>query len=273
MSTAAISSAAAQRAYSLGELWHLCSLDAPLVAALWLRLFSPHISIAATCALTLAVWLLYAADRLMDARKLHGVLEDRHRFHALHRRVFVPLMVSALPLLALLVWQTEPEVRRAWMLLGLPLMVYLAAIHFTRLRLPKEVAVGAFFAAACAAPAAVEHGVGAVIGAAVAFGMLCFTNCAAIAAWEAASPRDWAEMHPVTAMVARHLSAVCAVIVLASMMLMAYTHVHPALRACVLSAALLMALHAGRERWSRLSQRVLADAALLTPLLLLTALR
>lgn len=271
MSTAALPSAAAQRAYSLGDLWHLTSLDAPVVAALWLRLFSPHISVAATCALTLAVWMLYAADRLLDARSMHGVLEERHRFHALHRRIFIPLMVGSVPLLALLVWQTEPQVREAWLLLGLPLIVYLAAIHATRVRMPKELAVGLFFGGACAAPAALRHGLLETLPVAAPFGALCFVNCAAIAAWEARGSHDWAEMHPLTRMAARHITAVCAGLIVASMLMLAYTHIHPVARACVLSATLLMVLHTSRISSSRLMQRVLADAALLTPLLLLPA--
>jgi hypothetical protein len=56
-------------------LWHLLSLDAPTIAALWTWFIASanhiHLPIASTLAMALAVWMLYAADRLMDARLLN----------------------------------------------------------------------------------------------------------------------------------------------------------------------------------------------------------
>ena len=54
-------------------LWpNLLSLDAPIVALLWQLLFARcfHASVSVTAAilLVLAVWLIYAADRVLDAR-------------------------------------------------------------------------------------------------------------------------------------------------------------------------------------------------------------
>ena len=55
-------------------LWHLLSLDAPTVAALWTyfiaRANHVQLSYAVPAAMFLAVWLIYAADRLLDTRHL-----------------------------------------------------------------------------------------------------------------------------------------------------------------------------------------------------------
>ena len=55
-------------------LWHLLSLDAPTVAALWTwfiaRANHIRLPLASPVAMALAVWMLYAADRLLDARLL-----------------------------------------------------------------------------------------------------------------------------------------------------------------------------------------------------------
>ena len=81
-------------------LWHLLSLDAPTIAALWTwfiaRVNYIHLPTSSILAMAVAVWMLYAADRLMDARlmDIHLVqlqvnpaedLEARHYFHHNHR--------------------------------------------------------------------------------------------------------------------------------------------------------------------------------------------
>jgi hypothetical protein len=56
------------------DLWHLLSLDAPSVAALWTyflaRSVGLHLPWTAPVAMFVAVWMIYAADRLLDARAL-----------------------------------------------------------------------------------------------------------------------------------------------------------------------------------------------------------
>src|ERR1700679_1878644 len=98
--------------YSPIALWHLLSLDAPTVAALWTwfiaRANHIHLPPSSILAMAVAVWMLYAADRLMDARlmdtrlmdtrqmntSLHKPapseeLEARHYFHHRHRTAFL----------------------------------------------------------------------------------------------------------------------------------------------------------------------------------------
>ena len=75
-------------------LWHLLSLDAPTVAALWTwfiaRANHLQLPLSATVAMGLAVWMLYAADRLLDAQSTHhDPLEARHLFHHRHHTAFL----------------------------------------------------------------------------------------------------------------------------------------------------------------------------------------
>ena len=88
--------------------WHLCSLDAPTVAVLWTAFIAHTCGLAlpwtALAAMAVAVWILYAADRLLDARLLDDShtkeLEARHHFHHRHRRIFCFGIVAASLLLA-----------------------------------------------------------------------------------------------------------------------------------------------------------------------------
>ena len=53
-------------------LWHLLSLDAPTVAALWTWFIAAtnhiHLPLSSPLAMFIAVWTLYAADRVLDAQ-------------------------------------------------------------------------------------------------------------------------------------------------------------------------------------------------------------
>ena len=66
--------AEAKRTVTPLTLWHLLSLDAPTVAVLWTwfiaRTNHVHLPLASLAAMALAVWILYAADRFLDARLL-----------------------------------------------------------------------------------------------------------------------------------------------------------------------------------------------------------
>ncbi|MBS1814038.1 MAG: hypothetical protein JSS87_04090 [Acidobacteria bacterium] len=269
MSTAALPSAVERRGYSFPALWHLTSLDAPLVAMLWTHLFAPEVSIYATAALGIAVWMLYVVDRLLDARNPNTFLEERHRFHHAHRRTLIALLLIAAPVLIILMSHVEPSLRIARIGLALPLGIYLLAIHSTRWRMPKELAVALFFAIACSAPAALSYGVPHVFPFASIFSALCFLNCAAIARWEARTPDEWQAMHPLTRFVARNLHLLGGGLILLALAIALVTREYAIPLACIVSALLLAVANAKRAHLSRLSLRIVADAALLTPLLFL----
>lgn len=263
--------------------WHLLSLDAPTLAVLWAwsfgRAVDAPISLTALAVLGLGTWLLYIADRLLDGRPgpLRGDLRQRHFFYASHRRPFLLAGALALAPLGWLIAIMPAAARLDDTLLFVVVALYFAAVHQPRVRLrfPRELAVALVFACASVIPAwsssTPAHDDLLWIGG--LFAALCWLNCAAIHVWESAQPpRRWSFLSTLALMVAA-LAAV----------LMAATVRRPGvfclLAALLGSTLLLFALdrdfsRARRRRaphaeLSPLALRILADAALLTPLLLL----
>ena len=87
-------------------LWlipNLLSLDAPLVAVVWLYIFAKtwrveYLPWAAYISLGLVVWVIYVTDRLLDASlgsSSSGKLEARHEFHQRHRKFFTRAAIVA----------------------------------------------------------------------------------------------------------------------------------------------------------------------------------
>ena len=167
--------------YSALSLWHLLSLDAPTVATLWTifiaRCSHLHLPWTEPAAMFLAVWMIYAADRLLDARLLHTAplesrpsesrlpgshiscpdLEPRHRFHHAHRAAFVTVIVFSSVALAALLHRIDPAALHLYAVLATLLAAWLLLIHIRPAphrsnRLPKELAVGIFFPAAVFIP-------------------------------------------------------------------------------------------------------------------------
>jgi hypothetical protein len=281
----------ARRLYNLAEWWHLLSLDAPTVAALWSWFFARamHLRLSFVPALLLALgtWLLYVADRILDGlRQRPGeLLRERHRFHARHRTAF---LVAASLLVVFLAWfvltRMHPEARRddAW--IAAFAILYLFAVHRRTTsvypnapRLPKELAVGILFAAATAVPAWSRLSAGAGLGkaqlapAVVFFALLCWINCVGIEKWEACSPAQlvcvnqhastrWASLH------LRRIVTMIALFSLAGALLAPSRGLMAVYLAALLSSGLLFALDTRSSRISPLYLRIAADAALLTPL-------
>jgi hypothetical protein len=163
-------------------LWHLLSLDAPTVATLWTIFIArcSHLTLpwTAPAAMFIAVWMIYAADRLLDARLLdarpldghphHPDLEARHRFHHHHRTRFLTALVLSALALTTLIPHLDPQSLHLYALLATLLAAWMLLIHIgpaphtdTRQipgrphrprRLPKELAVGIFFPAAIFIP-------------------------------------------------------------------------------------------------------------------------
>lgn len=161
-----------RRRYSPLAMWHLLSLDAPSVAALW-TVFIAHVSGVAlpwtsSAAMFLAVWIIYAADRLLDARSLDphspaarsldprspaarlpdprspavrrgpdiappescpGDLELRHRFHHRHRSQFFIAILLATVALVVLLSGIDPRSLHLYALLAALLGVWMLLIH------------------------------------------------------------------------------------------------------------------------------------------------
>ncbi len=248
--------------------WHLLSLDAPCVAALWTVFiawqFHVRLPVAATFALASAVWVLYVADRVHDADQ-GELLQDRHRFHLQHTRLLLLGALGAGCLVLALLPEVPASLRTAWLWLALPLTMYVGAVHVLQLcRVPKEPLVAIFFAAAASLPV---YALGGVTGfglplAASSFGLVCWLNCAATARWEGML----GSADPLTRWLGTHLNAAAwlAALLMAPAL---FVRGSATIAVATLAAAVcLMLLHRKRARVLPATLRALADAALLTPL-------
>jgi hypothetical protein len=264
-------------------LWHLLSLDAPSVAALWTWFIAHsahnHIPLAAPIAMFLAVWILYAADRLLDAARAPACdLEARHLSHQRHRRAFLIGIVIAATALAALLPSLHPAAIRLYLIEGALLFAWFVILHATNSahRLPKEIAVGLFFSAAVFIPTVGrEPRLRAEFAPAVIlFAVLCSLNCLFIYYWEHDVLHD-NMAHASTCMALARLPtlAVIAATAGAALALFAPAPAKLIAAACSLSALFLLALHRDRCRPARIDLRAAADLALLTPILLLPFLR
>lgn len=264
--------------------WHLLSLDAPTVAVLWAwslaRAVGVHPAATTLAVLGAGTWLIYVADRLLDghaAGRAPGMardLRERHYFHARHRRA---LLIAGAAVCAALVFlitrMPAAELREdAWIFAAVA--AYSVVVHqpFVRVRFPRELIVGLVFACACAVPAWAAAGElrTQLIALTAVFAALCFLNCSAIHAWEQPQ-RRWPRVT---------LLALCVAVAAIGVTITMRTTEGIRLGVALLASALLLfALDRDQRRGLRkrapgaalsaLALRILADAALLTPLLLL----
>jgi hypothetical protein len=278
--------AAPSRSASPLALWHLLSLDAPTVAALWVWFLARsqhiHLPLSAPLAMALAVWMLYAADRLLDARSIGSVrasgageFEARHFFHLRHRRPFLIGIAASAFALATLLPRIDPAAIHLYLIEGALLVAWFVILHATHSahRLPKEIAVGLFFSAAVFIPTVARDPYlrASLLPAAILFAALCSLNCLFIYAWEHESTAARARTPHITTRIALAYLPVLAVVVGLISIAVAFLTLPSRLIACAcaLSLAILLILHRQRHRLSRSHLRAAADLALLTPLLLI----
>lgn len=281
-----------QPAHSALTLWHLLSLDAPTVAALWTHFLARCVGIelpwTAPGAMFVAVWMIYAADRLLDARTLDAAstkvlpdLEERHRFHHRHRSPFLATLSVAACAMVYLLPHITPRALLLYTLLATLLGTWLLFVHArghhgnAPRRLPKELAVGIFFSAAVFIPTVARAPwlQLTLLTPATLFAGVCALNCLFVYAWEHPQARSsQPQAHWTTLWAVRHLPQLAASLVALSLSAIAFTASPKSpMLACALSTALLLLLHVCRHRLSALPLRAAADAALLTPLLFLLA--
>lgn len=289
---------AKRQSYSALALWHLLSLDAPSVAALWTfaiaRAVGLHLPWTEPAAMFVAVWMLYASDRLLDARPLPDGspppdLEERHRFHQRHRRIFLFMIVVAAGALVVLLHLLDPRALHLYALLAALLSAWLLLIHARPVptaashRMPKELAVGVFFPAAVFIPtvARLPQLRLDLLPEALLFAAVCTVNCLFLYAWEHPGSRTHA--HWTTRWSTHHLATLANLIAAASGTLVAASLLHKfpgsslamgqastVLASCtLLSSLLLLLLHEMRRSLKPVHLRALADLVLLTPALVL----
>jgi hypothetical protein len=248
-------------------LWpNLLSLDAPVVALLWqvlfVRCFHVRLGTIPSVLLALAVWLIYAADRMLDAWR-EGDHQPRHEFYRRHWRVVLPVWAATLAIGGWMAWtQLAPELFLRGALLACSAVLYLAAVHLAPGRWKsagrKEAAVAVLFGLGASLAAWPEVETAYDIVSILLFSYLCWMNCTAIEDWEHGQ-----EVRP-QIMIAAVVVAVTAAILLRE-------H-RPVLGSAETASALgLVSLDRLRGRISPEALRVLADVVLLTPVLFLRA--
>ncbi len=247
--------------------WHLLSLDAPTVAVVWTAFFAraSHLAIPAPelLALFLAVWLLYVADRLLDARLIpntHPTLQPRHLFHQTHRQAFLTAAILTATALIFLTLHLPPRDFHLDLLLAAALLLWFSLIHglAPAHRLPKELAVGLFFAAATLIPTLTHRpATSSLLALSILFAALCALNGLYISLWES-------HQLPATS---RRFNIVTGIVTAASLTLAVVTRSPAALAIC-LAAAILLTLDRARPALHPTTLRAAADLALLTPILL-----
>jgi hypothetical protein len=265
---------------ALLRYWHLLSLDAPTVAALWCWAFGRadrlRLGPWLPAALALGTWLFYVADRLLDARlSPQSALQERHRFHDRHRQWFLAAAAPAALVLAILVVRMPHSLLLSYCVLGMLSLGYLGLVHLplethdiSLPAFPKEFVVALLFAAASALPAwdaARRRAAGMprhhpFLLLCPLFAGLCWLNCIAIEDWE--QPRD-----------RNRIRWLVGLVIAGSCLSVPELFNNPArwlVGATALSAALFLVLD--RSRLTASGRRIAADLALLTPLLLLVRL-
>jgi hypothetical protein len=267
---------------TLAVYWHLLSLDAPTVAAVWSWSFAraAHIDLPRFAPLLLAVgtWLVYVTDRILDGldRANREYLRERHHFYSEHRKAFLAANAVVCPIFLWFVFtRMSPAARLEDSAVFAVAALYFLLVHAhgagVERWLPKELAVGTLFAAATAVPTwsrIAGHRL-ALVPVVALFALLCWLNCVAIEAWEG-TPATRAGAHSTTVWVGRHLQELAAGTALLSIGLAA-THFRADALFCLYlasaMAALLLLWLARSNNFTAIQLRVAVDAVLLTPLL------
>ena len=280
--------------------WHLLSLDAPTVAVVWCWFFAAAfgLSLPPTALITLALgtWCVYVADRLLDGWRSTDMtgLRDRHWFYLRHRRPFVVAWIAAaVPLAYLIFFRVRAAVRADDMVLCLIGAAYFLLIHNRpeSYRFSKEFFVGFLFSISTAVPTwtRLHQERSLLLAAILTFGAVCWLNCVAIQTWEDAEAKrkrarglffqgrlpehqiekDSGGSRVLTDFLGHHLTGFAITIGALAFSLAcipATRTVWPLFAAVAASSLLFLALTRHTQRFSALFLRILADGALLTPL-------
>lgn len=265
---------------------NLLSLDAPLVALAWLfiyeRCWKLYIQWPAYACLGLAVWVIYVADRLFDAgiSVSEGTqMAARHQFHWRHRVFFrwaggfAAIITLALTILRM------PSAIYAYIGLGLLLvaaffgLAMVAKQEHAEIPHLKNAVAGITFAYGTTMTANLyrhEYEMGSMLTAPefICFAVLCVMNISAIDLWEHAARSGDAETGA-----SDELALTLPLTLLGGATLYFAVRANedstrPFFYAILMGAALLYILNRNRTRLSPAMLRVLADAALLMPAVL-----
>ncbi|MGC2506019.1 MAG: hypothetical protein WA369_05130 [Candidatus Acidiferrales bacterium] len=270
---------------------HLLSLDAPLVAVLWQLLFTKalrvHLPPVVTLVTALAIWLIYVADRILDSYQKGETSEEalRHQFYRAHRLAFLAPFFTVLLVTG---WMAGADLGfKTWrdgLLLATIVGGYFAVVHVlggrARKWFPKEIAVAVLFGIGTFMPVSVrlqELDFTFLLPFLLFLGVLWMnTLIIEYSEWVALRGRATDRPHESTIFAGQHLVALgmgVGILALCAMASGLFLLTRPILLAEALSALALTLLAWKWRRISSYAVRVIADVALLTPLLLLLFLR
>jgi hypothetical protein len=268
-------------------LWlTVLSLDAPAVAVLWQLLFArsfhARLGASVTLLLALVVWLIYVADRVLDALKApaEGAESTRHLFYRRHLWAFLfPLCTGFV--LAAWISLTRLDLRTFTdgVVILLAVGAYLLAVHLVsqgREWLPKEMLVGVLFALGTCFPVweHMSQDVATLVGPFLLFTALCWMNCAAIEfeEWTRLRGRRFGVPHRWTVWMGGQflLISIATAAVALGFVLVEVGGGQWQISAAEMLSALAFALIRYKKESLSIDQfRVLMDIALVTPLLFL----
>lgn len=268
-------------------LWiTVLSLDAPAVAVLWQMLFARSFQVqlawSVTVLLALVVWLIYVADRLLDALKApaEGTEATRHIFYRQHLWAFLFPLGGGLVLAAWMAFtQLDAKTFRDGLIILLAVGIYLLAVHLVRPErewLPKEMLVGVLFALGTCFPVweRMDSDFASMVGPFLMFTALCWMNCAAIEyeEWTRLRGRRFGQPHPWTVWMGNQflLISIATGAIALGFVLVEVGGGRWQLSAAELMSALAFALIRYKQESLSIDQfRVLVDIALFTPLFFL----
>jgi hypothetical protein len=248
------------------------------------RSASVRVGAAEVTVLGCSVWLAYAADRWIEGCRLlpEDIQTHRHRFYHRWRWPIAAVWIAVFILDFGAALRSLPAREfKAGVLMLVPVAAYLFSHQFVhrirRWRAPKEVCVavllggGALLFPACQPGAYVP---GTVISVSL-FALLCFSNCTLISLWECDVDRSQGQTS-LALQFARAPALIRALpwtlFFLSATAWAASGPKFGAAPACAAASSLLLGLvDLAKSRIGRIPARVLADVALMTPLMPLVA--
>ncbi len=274
-------------------LWpNLLSLDAPLVAVVWLFMLARTWGVNyhpehEYVLLALVVWVVYVADRLLDVlvQGESPQCQERHRFHARHRKGFVGVAVVAVGLVLFLALTKSPmaifsyAAVAGFLAAGFFAMALFAPPDAGEISYSKNVLGGITFAFGTSMVAHVymfDKGIVDLLFSNrefISFAVLCVLNISAIDLWEHASRTDDEELK------AQDELALTLPLVLLGGAAFVFawqgegSGAAPFFYAVLTGAALLFVLNRERNRFNLETLRVLADVVMVAPLAVFLATR
>lgn len=265
---------------------NLLSLDAPLVAVAWLHIFAKtwrlgYLPWESSAILALGVWVVYVADRVLDASMLSGMpggLQPRHQFHRRHQRALgVGVGVAVLAALVLVLTKMPMTIYKHLLPAGVLVagffgMSMLTSQEHREVPITKNVLAGVTFAFGTAMMAHIYRWEYSIFDMLMSrefkcFAALCILNISAIDVWEHASRAADPEIRAADELTLTVFLTLLGAVALIYALLDDQQLSRPFYYAVLTGAALLYIINRTRARFSMDALRVLADVALLVPVL------